>query len=85
LTIDIFARFHQFEHDRLTPPFLEGRFPFINLYPWIGKKDMEPNPDMTRQCFAQILSHGENPTSLSREAKLKPSGVETAPTSTSTF
>jgi hypothetical protein len=57
LTVDILARLHQFEHafgDGLTNPFLEGQFPFVDLYPWIGKNETEVAADLAPQYFADI-------------------------------
>ena len=57
LTLDILSRLHQYEHgfgDRQLAPILEGQFPFIDLYPWIGHDNTEAAIELARDYFARM-------------------------------
>jgi hypothetical protein len=55
MTIDTLAGVHQFEHNfaqALSSPFVDGQFPFVDLYPWMGHLGTEGAVDLVREYFA---------------------------------
>jgi hypothetical protein len=55
-TADILAKLHQFEHgysQRLAMPFMDGQFPFVDMYPFIGKSDPASAIELAREYFAR--------------------------------
>jgi hypothetical protein len=57
LTHTILRRIHQYEHNFGEPqvsPLVEGQFPFINLFPWIGHAAPEVAAELARQYFAIV-------------------------------
>ena len=54
LTVDMLGRIHQFEHSFAQVqvlPFIEGQFPFVDLYPWIGHLATKAALDLVREYF----------------------------------
>src|SRR5271170_6056310 len=54
MTIDMFARVQQFEHNfaqALSSPFVDRRFPFFDLYPWMGHLGTEGAVDLVWEYF----------------------------------
>jgi len=57
LTMEILTKLHQFEHAFAAPlvqPFVDGQFPFVDLFPWIGKAASGVCAEFARQYFAII-------------------------------
>jgi hypothetical protein len=55
-TADILAKLHQYEHgysQRLAMPFMDGQFPFVNMYPFIGKSDPASAIELAREYLAR--------------------------------
>jgi hypothetical protein len=55
MTIDMLARIHQFEHNFAQAqclPFVDGQFPFVDMYPWMGHLATESALDVVREYFA---------------------------------
>ena len=58
LTSDMLARVHQFENQFGQPhlqPFVEGQFPFIDVYPFIGQLATEGCVELAREYFADTM------------------------------
>jgi len=52
LTVDMLARVHQYENrfgQPMTRPFFEGQFPFVDVFPWIGHRNVEVAIEFVRQ------------------------------------
>lgn len=52
LTLELLSRIHQFENNfgqLTTNPFIDGQFPFVDVFPWIGKTEPEVGVEFVRR------------------------------------
>ena len=55
LTIDLLSRLYQWEFgfgEQLLRPFLKGQFPFVDMFPWIGKSNPKNDIGLVREYLA---------------------------------
>lgn len=52
ITVDMLTRLHQWEFgfaQQLLQPFVDGQFPFVDVFPWIGKSEPEHDVGLVRE------------------------------------